>query len=87
MIVDILFSLGICCFLGSALTQLYKVLKTHKTSGISLKHYKFKMIAVGLMTSGYVLSNLPISLIISLVEGSITVILIILIVKYRRKKK
>jgi len=43
------------------------------------------MVAVGLMTAGYVLSNLPISLIISLVEGSITVILIILIVKYRRK--
>jgi len=86
MIVDMLFSLGICCFLGSALTQLYKVLKTHKTSGISLKHYKLKMVAVSLMTAGYVLSNLPISLTISLIEGSITVILMGFIIKYRRQK-
>jgi len=86
MIVDILFSLGICCFLGSALTQLYKVLRTHKTSGISLKHYKLKMVAVSLMTTGYVLSNLPISLIISAVEGTITIVLMVFIIKYRRQK-
>lgn len=85
MLIDLLFSLGICCFLGSALTQLCKVIKTHKTSGISLKHYKLKLVAVALMTTGYTLSNLPLSLIISLLEGSITVILVMLIIKYRRK--
>lgn len=84
MLVDALFSLGICCFLGSALTQLYKVLKTHQTDGISLKHYKIKLVAVGLMTAGYILLSLPLSMIISLIEGSITVMLVILIVRYRR---
>jgi len=85
MIVDILFALGMLVFMGSSLTQLAKVARTHKTSGISLKHYKMKLIAVVCMTAGYILSPLPISVLVSLTEGIITIALITLIVKYRRK--
>lgn len=84
MIVDILFTLGMLAFMGSSLTQLSKVLHTHKTQGISLKHYKLKFIAVVLMTAGYILSSLPISIVVSIVEGIITSMLILSIVKYRR---
>ena len=84
MIIDILFTLGMLVFMGSSLTQLVKVVRTHETIGISLKHYKMKLIAVVCMTAGYILSPLPISVGVSLTEGIITIALITLIVKYRR---
>ena len=84
IISDICFTCGILCFMWSALTQWWKVYKTHETAGISLKHYKIKMIAVGFMTTGYVVDRLLLSLTTSIIEGFITVTLIIMIISFRK---
>ena len=83
MIIDILFTIGIVGFLWSSLKQLRKIFRTKNTDGLSLTHYYIKVIAISCMIIGYLLSKLPMSLIISLVELSINLISIHLIVRYR----
>lgn len=86
LIVDILFTLGMVGFLVSALRQLRKIWRTHKTSGISQTHYKWKFFAVICMTAGYILGNLPISIVVSTTEGVITVTVIYFIHRYRKEE-
>lgn len=86
MMADILFTIGMLGFMAASLRQLRKIYRTHNTDGISLTHYHWKFIAVTCMTVGYVLQALPISLVVSCLEGFITLVTIALIMKYRKSR-
>ena len=83
MIIDILFAIGIFCFLWSSLRQLQKIVKTKETAGLSFTKYYIKVFAISCMIIGYILSGLLISLLISIGELGINLVSMYLIVKYR----
>jgi len=83
LVIDLLFTCGIISFLWSCIRQLQKILRTKQTEGISLTHYYIKTAAIICMMIGYMLSNLPISLGVSIIELGITVFSIERVCKYR----
>lgn len=83
LIIDLLFTCGVLSFLWSCVRQLQKILRTRQTGGLSLTHYYIKTIAILCMIVGYILSSLPISLSVSIVELIVTLVSIEKICKYR----
>jgi uncharacterized protein with PQ loop repeat len=84
IMIDVLFALGTCSFVIASLRQVIRIRKTKDTNGLSLTKYHIKIFAIGCMLLGYILSTLPISIIISSTEMILNFISIYLITKYRK---
>lgn len=84
MLVDILFSVGTLAFVASNFRQLHKIIRTKKTDGLSGTKYKIKFFASSCMITGSTIGVLPITLLTSSVDMSITIVIIILLARYRR---
>lgn len=85
-LIDLLFVCGMLCFFAATVRQILKVYRVKKTSGISLTHYKIKLVAITFMTVGYILSILPLSIIVSTTEGVLNIVLILMVTKYRKEE-
>lgn len=80
---DLIFAIGTLSFLIASFRQVRKIYRTKKTGGVSLTHYRVKMFALSCMLIGYILSNLPLSICVSLADIIINITAIRLITKYR----
>jgi hypothetical protein len=66
MIIDILFTVGSLGFVIADVKQLYKLIKTnYAANAISKTHLKIKLLSLVCVTSGYLLSNLHMSAVVS----------------------
>jgi len=85
--IDILFALGSLGFLIAALKQLWKLTKVTATEGISKSHYMIKLLSLACYSAGYILSGLPMALVVVLCETVLTFMIIYLIIHHRRNAK
>jgi uncharacterized protein with PQ loop repeat len=85
LIVDILITIGSISFLLAGIRQLKKLLRIHKTDGISATYFKLRIIAIACIISGYIIACLPLSVFINSLALIIDIVILILIAKYRRK--
>jgi len=83
---DLIFTMGTMVFLIAGFRQAKRIYKTKSTNGISLTHYHLKIFASSCMIVAYFRSALPISLLTSTLDLTITIVSIYLITKYRRIK-
>lgn len=84
MIIDIMFAIATILFVISDTKQVHKLYKVKKVRSLSFTHYKLKIIALVLMTLGYTLSKLYISVIVSLLNYTLAVILLGMMISYSR---
>jgi len=82
-LVDVIFAVGTLSFLVAGFRQASKLYKDKKTDGVSLTHYRVKLFALSCMLVGYAISNLPLSIIVSVADLLINIIAIRLVTKYR----
>ena len=83
LVIDLIFTIGTSSFLIAGFRQARRIHRTKTTDGISLTHYHIKIFASSCMILGYSLSLLPISILTSVVDLTITLVAIRLITKYR----
>lgn len=86
MIIDLLFTIGTIGFTIGDIVQFIKIYLTHKTSGISLRHYLIKIFALSCMIIGFTLSNLHLSLSINIIDLLLTFGIVYMLFKYRKIK-
>ncbi len=87
-LIDGLFVFGLIMFQLATIRQLRKVLHTHQTIGISLTHYKWKLMALVSMSAGYgasclYSSPLYLSLVVSILELTLNIALFYYVYKFR----
>ena len=87
LIADIAGFLSMGSFLLAEIRQLRKILKTKHTKALSLTHYKYKLIAIVCSLVCFSLTALYMSFMTIFAEGIITIIIMLLIKKYRRQKE
>lgn len=84
MIIDVLFAVGTIGFTLGDIVQFMKIYYTHKTSGVSLRHYLIKISALSCMIVGFILSKLVLSLSINLFELVLTFGIVYMLIEYRK---
>lgn len=85
-IADISGMLGMAFFLAATTKQLHKTYKTKSTSGISITQYKLKVIAIICTMICFYLTNLWLSFTAVSIELFISLSMVYLLTKYRKKK-
>ena len=81
---DIIFTIGTSVFLLAGIRQAKRIYKTKSTTGVSLTHYHLKVLASSCMIIGFTRQLLPISIVTSIVDLTVTLISIRLITYYRK---
>ena len=76
---------GMGFFLWAEIRQLWKILKTHKITGISKSAYKSKLAAVVLTSTMLVISALYMSFVVIITEGITIACIIYLLKKYKKQ--
>ena len=76
---------GMGFFLWAEIRQLWKILKTHKITGISKSAYKSKLAAVVLTSIMLAITSLYMSLGVLITEGITIALIIYLMKKYRKQ--
>lgn len=85
LLIDMLFATATVLFTLADVKQTHKIFKVKKVSSLSFTHYKLKVAALVLMFTGYALSNLIISVVVSGFNLTMTLVALYLMIKYRRK--
>jgi len=86
-IADIFGFASMSFFLIATIKQWQKIYRTHHTTAISLTHYKLKIVAITCSLICFGLVGLVLSFTVSSLEMLVTLGIIYMLKKYRRKRK
>ena len=84
---DIFGFFGMSFFLMATIKQLHKIITTHHTTAISKSHYQLKIIAILSSLICFALTGLVLSVIVVGIELIVTLVILYLLINYRKDKE
>ncbi len=86
MLIDILFASATMLFVLADVKQVHKLYVVKQVSSLSLTHYKLKIVALVLMIIGYTLSELYLSIVVSMINYILSMTALVLMIIYKNNR-
>ena len=87
MFIDLLFATATMMFVFADIKQVHKLYTVKQVTSLSFTHYKLKIIALILIIIGYTLSELYLSIVVSMVNYILSMTALVLMILYKDNKK